>query len=100
MGSGSSRKVGRQADDKHHFVNLGISLLSTIAPHWKHAFPTNRLIAIGDIHGCIHALEALLEAIKPTPSDQVVVLGDFIDGGRDSNLVVERLRAMEQECRL
>lgn len=60
----------------------------------------NRLIAIGDIHGCVHALEALLDAIQPMPTDQVVVLGDFIDGGRDTNLVVDRLMALERECQL
>src|SRR5688572_20375918 len=60
----------------------------------------NRLIAIGDIHGCIHALEALLDAIKPAPADEVVVLGDFIDGGRDTKAVVERLISLEKECRL
>jgi serine/threonine protein phosphatase 1 len=60
----------------------------------------NRLIAIGDIHGCIHALECLLEAIQPTAADEIVVLGDFIDGGRDTKAVMDRLIGLEQECRL
>ena len=29
---------------------------------------TARTIAIGDIHGCLAALNALLEAIAPTPT--------------------------------
>jgi hypothetical protein len=28
-----------------------------------------RTIAIGDIHGCSAALDAVLDAIKPSPSD-------------------------------
>jgi serine/threonine protein phosphatase 1 len=60
----------------------------------------SRLIAIGDIHGCVHALEALLEAIRPSPSDELIVLGDFIDMGRDTKDVIDRLIALERECRL
>ncbi len=26
---------------------------------------SSRLIAIGDVHGCVHALDAVLEAIDP-----------------------------------
>jgi serine/threonine protein phosphatase 1 len=50
-----------------------------------------RTIAIGDIHGCANALEALLDAIRPAPEDLVVTLGDHIDRGPDSRGVVERL---------
>ncbi len=42
---------------------------------------TDRLITIGDVHGCVHALDALLAAIEPTRSDQLVFLGDLIDQG-------------------
>src|ERR1700685_1596316 len=38
-----------------------------------------RTIAIGDIHGCSAALDALLEAIRPRPADRIVTLGDYID---------------------
>jgi serine/threonine protein phosphatase 1 len=59
-----------------------------------------RTIAIGDIHGCIHALEALLAAIQPTPQDQLICLGDFIDTGRDTRDVVTRLIRLQGECDL
>lgn len=59
-----------------------------------------RLIAIGDIHGCALALEALLEAIQPKRADTIVVLGDFVDQGRDTRSVVDRLIALESQCRL
>jgi hypothetical protein len=45
-----------------------------IAPPMNH-----RTIAIGDIHGCSAALDALLEAIRPRPADRIVTLGDYID---------------------
>ena len=59
-----------------------------------------RTIAIGDIHGCIHALDAVLESIQPKRYDTIVCLGDFIDQGRDSRDVIDRLIKLETECRL
>ncbi len=59
-----------------------------------------RTIAIGDIHGCIHALDAVLEAICPTPNDTIVVLGDVVDQGRGTRDVIDRLIALSGECQL
>ncbi len=100
MGRESSRNCRRQPSHKSHFQISGTSPLPRNASDGNPSLPINRLIAIGDIHGCIHALEALLEAIQPAASDQVVVLGDFIDGGRDTKAVIDRLMALERECRL
>lgn len=58
-----------------------------------------RLIAIGDIHGCRVALDALLDAIQPTPDDIVVTLGDYIDRGPDSRGVIERLIELGKQTR-
>ena len=52
---------------------------------------TDRIIAIGDIHGCANALATLLEAIKPTQQDTLVFLGDYIDRGPDSPAFWSRL---------
>ena len=50
-----------------------------------------RLLAIGDVHGCTVQLDALWEAIEPTPSDTIVFLGDYVDRGPDSKGVIDRL---------
>ena len=42
------------------------------------------MIAIGDIHGCLDALNALIDVVEPGPEDTVVALGDYIDRGPDS----------------
>jgi serine/threonine protein phosphatase 1 len=60
--------------------------------------PSGRLIAIGDIHGCVHALEALIETIRPTSGDQLVLLGDLIDQGRDSCQVLDYVLALKHHC--
>ena len=59
-----------------------------------------RLIAIGDVHGCGHALQTLLEAIAPQPSDCFVFLGDLIDQGRDTSTVLDEILKLKQQCRV
>ena len=61
---------------------------------------TGRLIAIGDVHGCGHALQTLLEAIAPSSADTLVFLGDMIDQGRDSAAVLDQLLRLQKVCRL
>jgi serine/threonine protein phosphatase 1 len=39
---------------------------------------TERIIAIGDVHGCSAALAALVRAIAPTSLDTLVFLGDYM----------------------
>ena len=59
---------------------------------------TDRIIAIGDVHGCSAALGALLEAIQPTQQDTLVFLGDYIDRGPDSRGVLEQVIALAERC--
>ncbi|MBR6163857.1 serine/threonine protein phosphatase [bacterium] len=56
-----------------------------------------RLIAIGDIHGEIDKLNELLRQLKPQKEDTLVFLGDYIDRGRHSKEVVERLIGLSKE---
>ncbi len=50
-----------------------------------------RTIAIGDIHGHLAALDAIITAIQPRPDDTLVLLGDYVDRGPDSKGVLERV---------
>ena len=50
-----------------------------------------RTLAIGDVHGCLHALNDLLDWVKPTADDLLVTLGDYVDRGPDSKGVLDRL---------
>ncbi len=59
-----------------------------------------RTIAVGDVHGCLAALDALLEAIHPQRGDTIVTLGDYIDRGPDSRGVLQRLIALQRQCQL
>jgi hypothetical protein len=51
--------------------------------------PKGRLIAIGDIHGCINEYKELVSKLQVTQEDLVVLLGDLIDRGPDSEGVIQ-----------
>ena len=51
----------------------------------------NRIIAFGDIHGGLKALVQVLRKVEVTPEDQLIFLGDYVDGWSDSANVVSYL---------
>ena len=59
-----------------------------------------RTFAIGDLHGCSHALEEVLQRIDPQPGDTIVTLGDYVNRGPDTRGVIERLLTLQERCRL
>ncbi len=56
--------------------------------------PDKRLLAIGDIHGCLDLFDRLLDQVAPGPDDRLILLGDLIDRGPDSFGVIERVLAL------
>lgn len=57
-----------------------------------------RTLAIGDIHGCLHALDTLLEQVDPRPDDLIITLGDYVDRGPASKGVLDRLLSLRDCC--
>ena len=55
-----------------------------------------RLLAIGDVHGCFAALQCLFSFAQIDPNDQLVLLGDYVDRGPDSKMVLEFLIKMSE----
>lgn len=53
-----------------------------------------RLIAVGDVHGCVDELQALLRRCDFRPGDLVVFLGDLVSKGPDSLGVVQMAREL------
>ena len=64
------------------------SALETIS----RSFERGRVIVIGDIHGCIDELHALLEKIGPNADDLVVCAGDLVRKGPRPELCLELIR--------
>jgi serine/threonine protein phosphatase 1 len=56
-----------------------------------------RQIAISDIHGCRKTFQALLEKIAFSRSDELYLLGDYIDRGPDSKGVIDDILQMQEE---
>jgi serine/threonine protein phosphatase 1 len=49
-----------------------------------------RLFAISDIHGCYKPFyELIVNTIELTKSDQLILLGDYIDRGEQSKEVID-----------
>ena len=59
-----------------------------------------RTLAIGDVHGCLRAFDAILDEVDPQPGDVLVTLGDYVDRGPDSKGVLDRMLALAARCRL
>ena len=47
------------------------------------------IYAIGDIHGCLNALETVFSAVGPTSEDLIVFLGDYVDRGPQSKQTIQ-----------
>ena len=58
------------------------------------------IYAIGDIHGQVTMLRALLDKLRALPlkdEDTLVFIGDYVDRGEDSRAVIETLIQLKQE---
>ena len=78
------------AVDSPYGGEIGLRLLDAVAERAKQRQP--RVIAIGDVHGCIDELQELLRQCDYRPGDLVVFLGDLVCKGPDSISVVQMAR--------
>lgn len=59
-----------------------------------------KIFVIGDIHGCIEKLRALMDSLAVNPeNDTLVFIGDYIDRGKYSKDVVDYVLALQKEYR-
>jgi Calcineurin-like phosphoesterase len=66
---------------------IGLRLVDAVTERAKQRHP--RVIAIGDVHGCIDELQDLLRQCDYRPGDLVIFLGDLVCKGPDSISVVQ-----------
>eukprot|EP00557_Chaetoceros_sp_GSL56_P004859 CAMPEP_0176491836 /NCGR_PEP_ID=MMETSP0200_2-20121128/8647_1 /TAXON_ID=947934 /ORGANISM="Chaetoceros sp., Strain GSL56" /LENGTH=1163 /DNA_ID=CAMNT_0017889297 /DNA_START=48 /DNA_END=3539 /DNA_ORIENTATION=+ len=72
--------------------DLGPILLDAVTQRALQRQP--RVIAIGDVHGCIDELQALLRKCDYRPGDLIIFLGDLVSKGPDSLSVVQMAREL------
>lgn len=51
----------------------------------------SRIIAVGDLHGNNQPLKELLSRIRVTDRDLIIFIGDYIDRGPETKMVIEEL---------
>ncbi len=56
----------------------------------------NRTLVIGDMHGALKALKQLIDIAKITTNDQLIFLGDYVDGWSDSAALVSFLIELQK----
>lgn len=78
------------AENSPYSGALGLRLVDAVMERAKERQP--RVIAIGDVHGCIDELQELLRQCGYRPGDLVVFLGDLVSKGPDSVSVVQMAR--------
>lgn len=68
-----------------------------IHPHFN---PAGRVIAVSDIHGNLPFFQSLMGKTGLTPADNLILLGDMLEKGRDSLPLLRRLMSMSGDCQL
>lgn len=56
-----------------------------------------RTLAISDIHGCLDSFKGLLKKLKLTKTDQLFLIGDFIDRGPNSKGVIDYIWQLQRD---
>lgn len=56
-----------------------------------------RTILIGDVHGCLEELKALLDKLNYSPRDRLIFLGDLVDKGPDPAGTLRFIRSLNVE---
>jgi serine/threonine protein phosphatase 1 len=82
----------RTADAAAEPGGLGPSAFGpAVAPHVRtvEAADWQDIYVVGDVHGCLDRLEALLDRLTPGPEDLLVFVGDLLGKGPDGPGVLE-----------
>ncbi|MEX0929339.1 MAG: metallophosphoesterase family protein [Balneolales bacterium] len=58
--------------------------------------PERSYIAIGDIHGCLRSVQALIKKLTARDDRTLIFIGDYIDRGPSSRQVVDYLLALQE----
>lgn len=57
----------------------------------------SRTLVIGDIHGAYKALKDVLNQVDPTPKDELIFLGDYVDGWSETPELISFLIVLKEK---
>lgn len=98
----SIRAVNKESYNERVILQFGFFHSSLIYPGWKDAgmseMAASRTLIIGDIHGELERLDRILEQIPwQDPDARLVFLGDYVDRGKRSREVVDRVLQVREQ---
>ena len=91
---GKRKSIGIELVEKASLIPF----LYDIFPGFDQAMNSSRTIIIGDVHGCLEELEALLDKVHHRPGkDRLIFTGDLINKGPHSFEVLQRTHSLSAE---
>lgn len=73
---------------------LGLRVLEAVEARFKSGLHPPRIIAIGDVHGCLEELKDLVRKVEYWPGDLLLFLGDLVSYGVSDGVMLRS----EGEC--
>ncbi|CAN0133648.1 unnamed protein product, partial [Hapterophycus canaliculatus] len=73
---------------------LGWRVLEVVEARFESGLHPPRIIAIGDVHGCVNELKDLVRKVEYWPGDLLLFLGDLVAKGPSSAGVVRTAREL------
>lgn len=75
VAGGASHEVKGDAEETS---SLGLRVLEAVEARFKSGLHPPRIIAIGDVHGCLEELKDLVRKVEYWPGDLLLFLGDLV----------------------
>lgn len=75
VAAGVSHEVKRESEEPSL---LGLRVLQAVEARFKSGLHPPRIIAIGDVHGCLEELKDLVRKVECWPGDLILFLGDLV----------------------
>ncbi|CAM9449939.1 unnamed protein product [Scytosiphon promiscuus] len=99
-GGGKGKRRGRGGgggsveEESGRKKSLGWRVLEVVEARFKSGLHPPRIIAIGDVHGCVNELKDLVRKVEYWPGDLLLFLGDLVAKGPNSAGVVRTAREL------
>ncbi|CAN0250693.1 unnamed protein product, partial [Ectocarpus sp. 12 AP-2014] len=85
---------GSANGEEQQQASLGWRVLEVVDARFKSGLHPPRIVAIGDVHGCVNEMKDLVRKVEYWPGDLLLFLGDLVAKGPNSAGVVRTAREL------
>ncbi|CBJ31560.1 conserved unknown protein [Ectocarpus siliculosus] len=85
---------GSANGEKQQQASLGWRVLEVVEARFESGLHPPRIVAIGDVHGCVNEMKDLVRKVEYWPGDLLLFLGDLVAKGPNSAGVVRTAREL------